>query len=59
MTNYRIIGAGYTPVRAVIDKAAAFVDRPMACLALVVSYGALERGELETAIALLAQVLEE
>ncbi|MBN1372397.1 MAG: DUF2088 domain-containing protein [Anaerolineaceae bacterium] len=39
MTNFRIIGAGYTPVRAVIDKAAAFVDRPMACLALVVSHG--------------------
>ncbi len=39
MTNYRIIGAGYTPVRAVIDQAAAFVQRPMACLALVVSHG--------------------
>ncbi len=36
MTNYKIIGAGYTPVRAVIDQAAALVDRPTACAALVV-----------------------
>jgi nickel-dependent lactate racemase len=38
MTNYKIIGSGYTPVRAVIDRAAAFVDRPSACLALVVTH---------------------
>jgi nickel-dependent lactate racemase len=35
MTNYKVIGAGYTPVRAVIDRAAAFIDRPSACFALV------------------------
>jgi nickel-dependent lactate racemase len=38
MTSYQIIGAGYTPVRAVIDRAASFIDPPAACLALVVTY---------------------
>jgi nickel-dependent lactate racemase len=38
MTNYKIIGSGYTPVRAVIDKAAAFIDRPVACFCLVVTH---------------------
>jgi len=38
MTNYKVIGAGYTPVRAVIDRAAAFIDRPSACFALVVTH---------------------
>ena len=37
ITNYEIIGAGYTPVRAVIDRAAAMVTVPTACLALVVT----------------------
>ncbi len=41
ITNYKIIGAGYTPVRAVIDRAAAFVDRPTACLGLVVTHEGL------------------
>jgi nickel-dependent lactate racemase len=36
LTSYRIIGAGYTPVRAVIDRAAGMIRRPKACLALVV-----------------------
>lgn len=38
ITNYDVIGAGYTPVRAVIDRAATFVDRPTTCVALVVTY---------------------
>jgi nickel-dependent lactate racemase len=38
ITSYKVIGAGYTPVRAVIDRAAAFIDRPKACLALVVTH---------------------
>jgi len=38
VTNYKIIGAGYTPVRAVIDRAAGFIDRPVACFALVVTH---------------------
>lgn len=41
ITNYKVIGAGYTPVRAVIDRAAAFVDRPTACFALVVTHGGM------------------
>ena len=39
--NYHVIGAGYTPVRAVIDRAATLVPRPVACLALVVTHDAL------------------
>jgi len=38
MTNYKIIGSGYTPIRAVIDRAAAMIPRPAACFALVVSH---------------------
>jgi lactate racemase len=38
MTNYAIIGSGYTPVRAVIDRAATFVPRPASCFALVVTH---------------------
>lgn len=38
ITSNKIIGAGYTPVRAVIDRAAALVDRPVACFALVVTH---------------------
>ncbi len=41
MTNYKIIGAGYTPVRAVIDRAASLIDRPVACFSLVVTHAAL------------------
>jgi nickel-dependent lactate racemase len=37
MTNYKVIGAGYTPVRAIIDRAAGLIDRPTACFALVLS----------------------
>ncbi len=42
MTNYKIIGAGYTPVRAIIDRAASFIDRPVACFALVVTHVGFE-----------------
>ncbi len=41
ISNYHVIGAGYTPVRAVIDRAAALIDRPIACLALVVTQDGL------------------
>jgi nickel-dependent lactate racemase len=41
MTNYKIIGAGYTPVRAIIDRAASLIDRPTACFALVVTHEGL------------------
>jgi nickel-dependent lactate racemase len=41
MTSYEVIGSGYTPVRAVIDRAASFVDRPKLCFAPVVTYQGL------------------
>jgi lactate racemase len=41
ITNFKVIGAGYTPVRAVIDRAASFIDRPKACFSLVVSHAGL------------------
>ncbi len=41
ITNYKVIGAGYTPVRAVIDRAAAFIDRPKSCFSLVVTHAGL------------------
>jgi len=41
MTSYEVIGSGYTPVRAVIDRAAAFIDVPTLCFAPVVTYAGL------------------
>ena len=41
MTNYKIIGADYTPVRAIIDRAAGLIERPVACFALVVTHEGL------------------
>lgn len=41
MTSYQVIGAGYTPVRAVIDRASAFIDRPKSCFSLVVTHEGL------------------
>jgi lactate racemase len=41
ITNYKVIGAGYTPVRAIIDRAAAFIDLPRACFALIVTHAGL------------------
>jgi nickel-dependent lactate racemase len=38
LTNYAVIGSGYTPVRAVIDRAAAMIDRPKSCFAFVVDH---------------------
>ncbi len=38
ITNYSVIGAGYTPVRAVIDRAASFIAKPRSCLALVTTH---------------------
>ena len=36
ITSYEIIGTRYTPVRQVIDRAAAFIDRPKLCFSMVV-----------------------
>jgi nickel-dependent lactate racemase len=41
ITNYEVIGSGYTPVRAVIDRAAALIDRPVACFSLVTTHDGL------------------
>ena len=41
ITNYKVIGSGYTPVRAVIDRAAGFIHRPVACFGLVVTHEGL------------------
>jgi nickel-dependent lactate racemase len=41
ITSYDVIGSGYTPVRAVIDRAAAMVPRPVSCFALVVTHEGL------------------
>jgi len=41
MTSYAVIGSGYTPVRAVIDRAASFVEVPKLCFALVVTHEGL------------------
>ena len=41
MTSYEVIGSGYTPVRAVIDRAASFIPTPKLCFAPVVTYEGL------------------
>ena len=41
ISSYEVIGAGYTPVRAVIDRAASLIGRPRRCLAAVVAGGGL------------------
>jgi nickel-dependent lactate racemase len=38
VTNYEIIGTADTPVRAVIDRAAALLDTPLSLVALVVTH---------------------
>jgi nickel-dependent lactate racemase len=38
VTSPKVIGAGYTPIRAVIDRAAGLIDKPCACFALVVTH---------------------
>ncbi len=63
ITNYEIIGAGYTPVRAVIDRAASFIEQPVTSFCLVLThngtnglyYGAAQEA-WETASQLSSQV---
>jgi nickel-dependent lactate racemase len=38
ITNYHVIGRAETAVRRVIDRAAAMIDRPVTCAALVVTH---------------------
>lgn len=44
LTNMAVNGSGYTPIRAVVDRAAQFIDLPKSCLAFVLDkqgiYGA-------------------
>lgn len=35
LTNYAVIGSGYTPVRALIDRASEMIDKPKSCFAFV------------------------
>jgi len=35
LTNVDVIGSGYTPIRAVVDRAAQFINLPKSCLAFV------------------------
>lgn len=63
ITSYEIIGAGYTPVRAVIDRAAAMIDVPKLCVSPVVKghdlaglYVGTPQESWEAASALSAQV---
>ncbi len=39
LTNYDVIGSGYTPVRAVIDRAAEMIEIPKSCFAFVLDEG--------------------
>jgi nickel-dependent lactate racemase len=41
MISFKIIVASYTPVRAVIDRAAALIERPITCFSLVVTHEGL------------------
>ncbi|MBI1880057.1 MAG: DUF2088 domain-containing protein [Chloroflexi bacterium] len=36
ITSYEVIGTKHTPVRRVIDKAAAFIDKPKLCFSMIV-----------------------
>jgi nickel-dependent lactate racemase len=41
ITSYKVIGSGYTPVRAVIDRAASFISVPTLCFSSVVTHKGL------------------
>src|SRR5262249_47010081 len=41
ITSYSVIGTRYTPVRRVIDRAAALIERPKLCISMVVRGGEL------------------
>lgn len=46
ITSYEIIGTRYTPVREVIDQAAAFIERPKLCFSMVVMSDAEHKPKL-------------
>jgi len=39
LTSYNLIGSGYTPVRAMIDRAAEMIETPKTCFAFVLDEG--------------------
>ncbi len=39
LTSYTLIGSGYTPVRAMIDRAAEMIEKPRTCFAFVLDGG--------------------
>ena len=41
LTNYNVIGTGYTPVRALIDRAAEMIEKPKTCFAFVLDEGGI------------------
>ncbi len=41
VTSPKVIGTGYTPIRAIIDRAASMIGTPCACFALVVTHEGL------------------
>ncbi len=46
ITSYEVIGTLYTPVRAVVDQAAAMITRPKLCFSMVVQAGGAHDGGL-------------
>ncbi len=46
ITSYEVIGTLYTPVRAVVDQAAAMIKRPKLCFSMVVHAGGAHDGAL-------------
>lgn len=47
ITSYEVIGTPYTPVRAVVDQAAAMIDRPKLCFSMVVQPGGDDRDKCQ------------
>lgn len=41
ISSYEVIGSGFTPVRAVIDRAAALITKPKVCFAAVATHSGL------------------
>ena len=46
ITSYKVIGSSHTPVREVVDRASAMIDRPKLCISLVVRPAGEEAGGL-------------
>ena len=51
ITSYQVIGTRYTPVRAVIDRAAAMIERPKLCFSMVVAPSGFPDGDPASSVA--------